>query len=550
MPNRSLLVVVLLSLGGLLSSCSEPSDPGAPIGNSPPRTRLANLPLNDPLGRLPSETPTVTLSWVGDDPDGFVTAFRYRWSYLTPAGVAIYHDWTTLLNVSITGVTMIVKGNSMVVPDIYHYFVTLAAGAQDSVVNALVKGQPIVVSGDTVVAADPKSIVNPNVGVFIFESADTLNQHTFEVKAMDNLGAEDPHPASVEFWTPRALPPDTRLAAPFPIDSAFVIDKVTDTFPGLKFFFEGLDLKSKRLEYSWSVDSLRWSPFSSQQVAVVTTADMKPPYTGEHTFYVKARNDYNLQDSTPAKYTFRVVAPTFIDPARPHRLLILTCTRGGSGSLGFPSIAEINGFYGSLLDAVGKGGAYDAWVTTTVRQFPSRLALANYNGVIVNNDAQNGDPNGNLNAANGALLSEYLAVGGKLIVSAWKTAERFDTTFAKDRFHIQSFSDPQYYRMNNSNDFVGGQGSLGYPDLHLDTTKFLPVWNGALASIPYVSPRGFAEIIYTFESKTGSAWEGKPLGIRYVGITYTVVYLGFPLYYARPDDAAGIMQKALHDIGE
>ena len=551
MSNRSYLLVVLLALGGLLSNCSQPSNPGAPVGNTPPRTRLANLPTNDPEGTLPSATPTVTLSWVGDDPDGFVTAFRYRWSYKTADNATVYRDWTTLLNVSITGVTMIVKGNPAVVPDIYHYFVTLAPSTQDSIVNLLVKGGSIVVAGDSVVAADPKRILNPNVGVFIFESEDTLNEHTFEVKAMDNLGVEDIHPASVVFWTPKALPPNTRLVAPFPADSAFVIDKVTDTFPGLKFYFEGIDLKSKKLEYSWSVDSLRWSPFSLDQVATVTVADMKQPWTGPHTFYVKARNDYNLQDSTPAYYTFRTVVPTFIDPAQPHRILLLTCTRNGSGALGFPSVAQINTFYGNLVTAAGNGGSYDVWATTTVRAFPSRAAIAKYNAIIVNNDAQNGDVNGNLTAANGALLSEYLSVGGKLIVSAWKTAERMDTTFAKDRFHIQSFSDPRYYRMNTANDFVGGSGRLGYPDFRMDTTKMLALWNGALANIPYVSPRGFAEVIFTYDSKSDSLlFQGNILGIRYVGITYTVVYLGFPLYYAQPNDAEAIMKKALQDVGE
>lgn len=550
MSTRSYLLVVLLAMGGLLSNCSQPNNPGAPLGNTPPRTRLANLPINDPQGKLPSATPTVTLSWVGDDPDGFVTAFRYRWSYLAQGDVPVYRDWTTLLNVSITGVTMIVKGNPAVVPDVYHYFVTLVPGVQDSLVGLLSTGHPLVVAGDTVYAADPKRILNPNVGIFIFESEDTLNQHTFEVKAMDNMGAEDPNPASVVFWTPKALPPNTRLVAPFPVDSSFVIDKVTDSFPGLKFYFEGIDLKSKKLEYSWSVDSLRWSPFSTDQVAIVTVADMKKPWTGQHTFYVKARNDYNLQDSTPAQYVFRAVVPTFIDPTQPHRLLLLTCTRNGGGTLGAPSVAQINTYYGNLLVAVGKGDSYDVWATTTLRQFPSRKALANYNAIIVNNDASNGDLNGNLNAANGALLSEYLSVGGKLIVSSWKTVERFDTTFAKDRFHIQSFSDPQYYRMNTAFDFVGGKGELGYPDLQLDTTKMLASWNGALANIPYVSPRGFAEVIYTYESKTNSPWQGSILGIRYLGITYQVIYLGFPLFYAQPDDAAAILQKALLDIGE
>lgn len=550
MSNRSFLLILLLAAGGLFGNCSQPTNPGAPLGNSPPHTRLANVPLDDPQGHLPAATPTVKLSWVGDDPDGFVTAFRYRWSYRAPGDIRVFHDWTTILNTSLTGVCMTVRGDPGTVPEVYHYFVTLAPLVQDSITNLLVRGDSVIVGGDTVYGADPKTVVNPNTGVFIFESEDTLNQHTFEVKAMDNLGAEDPNPASVVFWTPKALPPDTRLVAPYPLDSSFVIDRVTDTFPGLRFYFEGLDLKSRRLDFSWSVDSLRWSPFSTEHVAIVTVADMKPPYTGTHTFYVKARNDYNLQDSTPARYSFHAVVPAFVDPSQPDRILLLTCTRNGNGTLGFPTVEQINGFYGSLLDAAGKANDYDVWSTTTLRQFPSRKLIANYAAIIVNNDAQNGDVNGNLNAANGALLSEYLSVGGKLIVSAWKTAERFDTTFAKDRFHIQSFSDPQYYALNPANDFVGGHGFLGYPDVQLDSAKLMPAWNGGLANIAGVTPRGFAEVIYSFESKTSSAWQGKALGIRYVGITYTVVYFGFPLFYARSEEAVAVMQKALQDIGE
>ncbi|MBP1649506.1 MAG: hypothetical protein H6Q30_2951, partial [Bacteroidetes bacterium] len=37
---------------------------------------------------------------------------------------------------------------------------------------------------------------------------------------------------------------------------------------------------------------------------------------------------------------------------------------------------------------------------------------------------------------------------------------------------------------------------------------------------------------------------------RYLGITYSVVYLGFPLYYVEPDDALAILTKALQDSGE
>jgi len=540
----------LVALSALLFQCSQPTNPGTSSGNIAPETRLSNLPINDPAGTLPSATPTVTLSWVGDDPDGFVTGFRYRWSYMEN-GVSVYRPWTTVLNVNVTGVCMIVYGNTAAIPDVYHYFVTLAPSIQDSVLSSLTAGNPVFVAGDTVYAANAKHILNPNVGVFVFESLDTLNQHIFEVKAVDNMAVEDPTPASVTFWTPKAIPPDTRLVEPYPSDSTFMIDKVTETFPGLKFYYEGLDLKSKGLEYSWSVDSLAWSPYSTKQVAVVTASDMKPPYTGPHTFYVRARNDYALEDPTPAKYSFQAIVPAFVNPSTPHRILVLNCTRNGTGTVGFPSSVQMNAFYSDILNAAGKTGGFDVWTMATERKFPSRLMLANYTSLIIHNDAQNGDLIGTIDAPRALLFSEYLSIGGKLIVSGWKLFSRIDTTFQEERFHIWTFSTSSFYRLNNDYDFVGGTGQLGYPDVALDTTLFRPIWAGALDQVPIVSPRGFAEVIFRYQTKSlNPLFQNGILGIRYLGITYSVIYLGFPLYYAQRDNAIAVMKKSLQDIGE
>src|SRR5512135_580894 len=85
---------VLLLAAAIFSECSEPTNPGVASGNLPPRTRLANVPLNDSLAHYPSKTPAVALYWIGDDVDGYVTAFQYRWSSKVQ-GVPTYHDWTT-----------------------------------------------------------------------------------------------------------------------------------------------------------------------------------------------------------------------------------------------------------------------------------------------------------------------------------------------------------------------------------------------------------------------------------------------------------------------
>ncbi len=541
-----------------LSDCSQPTNPGAPAGNQPPRTRLANVPVNDSTGRYPSSNPTVALYWIGDDVDGYVTAFRYRWSY-RQQGVTFFHDWTTILNFSLTGIPMAVRGSVSAVPAVYQYFAKLLPASLDSTVSQLENGVPLLVSGDTVLAAD-KAIINPNKGVFIFESKDTLNPHTFEVKAVDNLGAEDPNPPSVTFWTPQALPPVTVIDQPYPPDSTLMIDHVTDTYPGLTFYFEGIDRSSKSLVYSWTVDSVRWSPYSTDQQAIVTASDLRPPYTGVHTFYVKARNDYGLEDPTPASRQFSVIVPTFTDPSAPHRILVLDDTRSGTARRGFVVNTQVDTFYQALFTTLGRDGTYDLW-NVKKSGFPTSLVLSRYNAVVFANENYRGENPTQVTTVVSSLLSSYLSVGGKMIISSWQLPNLFSNpdSFFVNNVHAQTvreqflpFPPYTFYHVNNySQDFIGATGALGYPDVIMDTTKMDTSWHGGMEYMAFISPRGFAEVIYTYNSKTlDRNFQGRSSGLRYLGLTYSVVYFGFPLYYAERQTAPLVLQKAFQDIGE
>ncbi len=538
----------------ILAGCSEPTSPGSTPPNQPPRTRLANIPVNDPAGRYPSSTPRVVLYWVGDDADGYVAGFRYRWSYVQ-GGVTVYRDWTTILNIMFSNYTLLVRGGTNGVPAAYLYFAKLAPGAVDSVTGLLGARTPIIVGSDTVVVGDSVQNPNPNKGVFIFESQDTLNPHTFEVEAIDNLGAVDPHPPSVTFWTPQAVAPNTSIVAPFPADSSFLIDHLTDTFPGITFYFQGSDPSSLNLEYSWSVDSVRWSAFSLTASATVTAADLRPPLTGSHVIYVKARNDYGLEDPTPASYRFTVVVPRFVDPSAPHRLLLLDMTRNGSGSLGQPSNIQINAYYSGLLDSANQSGNYDVWTTHT-QGFPDRITIANYSSILLVNDNVLGELSSRFHTTESPLLSQYLSVGGKLIISSWDLPSQFDNvdtaiSFFVGRVHLQSITDPEFYSTDGSYDYIGSRGALGYPDISLDQAKLPSTWSGSLRRIARDAPRGFAETIYTFHSMSDSLqYEGRPVGVRYLGATYAVIYFGVPLYFVQQPTAVAILQKALSDIGE
>ncbi len=548
--------LILMGISVAFASCSNPIHPGSLHPNQPPHTSLANIPTNDQTGKYPESTPTVTLYWVGNDADGFVTAFTYRWSY-DSSGVKIYRPWTTLLNYEVSGYTLVAQGDVKNVPSVYNYFATLLPSASDSITSDLEADDTLYVQGDTVFTASSE-IINPDEGTFIFESLDTLNPHTFEVAAVDNDAAVDPDPASVTFWTPQAQAPIPEIVQPYPPDSSFVADEVTATFPGLTFYFQAIDPYSKGMLYSWSVDSLHWSPYSTNTSAVVTAADMKPPYTGMHTLYLNAKNDFGLVDSIPASYKFDVIVPSFVGPHPVHRILLLDDTKNGLGLPFSPKIADLDAYYETLLDSAGESGNYDVWdveKSPSVGKFPNALQIANYSTVVFYDDDEFADLPVQMTSGRSQLLASYLAVGGKLIMSGWNAVSNFASpdSFFDYRVHLETVqtSAGQFYRFNTAYDFTGATGQNGYPNLVLDSTKLSTVWKGALNKIAVVSPRGFAENIYSYNSKSDSVgFQGYPVGVRYLGITYSVVYFGFPLYFMEQHSAIDAMTKALKDIGE
>ncbi|HLX13206.1 MAG TPA: hypothetical protein VKS81_10380, partial [Bacteroidota bacterium] len=71
--------IALLTILVCGAMCSLSCFRGSGVVNTdiPPITRLANVPPPDTI--ITAQNPRLTLSWVGDDPDGYVVAFKYRW---------------------------------------------------------------------------------------------------------------------------------------------------------------------------------------------------------------------------------------------------------------------------------------------------------------------------------------------------------------------------------------------------------------------------------------------------------------------------------------
>ena len=557
----------------------------------PPITRLSNVPPPDTF--IVTKNPRLALNWVGDDPDGYVVAFRYRWSFRLNSGSPYeYKPWSRILNIIVSRFALMTDADENNIINVYKYFATLPPeGLNPDSANGLDAGDTLSIEGARVWASNPRVIrfpvhVNPNSGTFIFDSQDSLNPHTFEVAAIDNQGVVGPA-ATVSFGTPRVPPPRTQIISS-PTDTVLVIDRKTDTFPGIEFQFQGFDPNSRTIDYQWVIDrdlwppgSIPWSPFSQSTRVLVTAADFPDPFATKHRFYVRGRNEFGSIDTlgyfiTPiyngstqligydtiwADTSFNTLYPPFLRPGYQQKILILNNSYdwGAAGTPAHPSRDTLDGYYRAMFDGIGKNGKYDVFDVIDVNNgahiFPSLGRIGEYSVIVFIGDVTSfiDDPEWfhQLNPTRGGRLRSYCNVGGKLIISAWNF--RFPLnggeTFTHDIGHMESLFGVDAARGN----FIGARGDKGYPDVVVDTAKLdTAAWGPGLTRLWPGRPVGFGEIIYRYNARTdpfgflGNA----AIGVRYLGITYDVIFFAFPLYYVQQPAASAAMSKALDDIGE
>jgi hypothetical protein len=562
-----------------------------PLGDIPPIARLSNVPPTDSF--IVTKNPRLTLNWVGDDPDGFVVAFRYRWNFRLNSGSPFeYKPYSTVLNIIVSNFALMTDADEKTVANVYHYFSTLPPeGLNPDSANSLDSGRVLSIEGSHVWASNPKVIrfpvhTNPNSGTFIFDSQDSLNPHTFEVSAIDNEGKVGT-PATVTFGTPRVPPPQVQITFS-PSDTVLVLNRKSDTFPGVEFHFQGFDPNSRTIDYSWVVDrdlwphdSIPWTPFSQATAAFVTAADFRDPYQVEHRFYVRGRNEFGSIDTLGyyvhttfdgnnnptgvdtiyANVAFKSLYPVFQRPGYEQRIMILNdCNQWAPpGTVFRPTQATVDTFYGAMFNALGKGGRIDFFDVfddsrAGIHIFPGRGLLGQYSLVVFIQDVL--DDNHTVGTAHGIntqsrdkILKDYCYVGGKLVISGWAIPFALNGTidFVQNIGHMQNVQTDL-----TKGNFIGGHGDKGYPDISVDISRIdTAAWGQGLTFMWPGRPYGFGEIIERYDAANNFLpYEGSSIGVRYIGVTYSVVYFGFPLYYMVPPTATEAMRTALSDLKE
>ena len=586
-------------LAFVAGGCENPEGPVKP--NTAPDTRLANVPANDTIAKyiLQGAIPEETLYWVGDDPDGYVIAFRYSWTDVY-GGTSSPNDTVTLLNLTTIGETpldtlVIVSEFTARNPGslfrIYNFLATLDpndAGTLDRIIDSLSTLRPFTLpypSGailtDSIRGADPLNNEAPTKGIFIFDSPADSNLHKFQVWAVDNSGAIDPTPATLHFWT---LPSPGLIveieAGPTLSTNAYVLRYPTERNPGLLFQFDGEDVSTDQRDFSWVVDdTVNWSAWDPQDYAVVSALNFQETGSDTHTFYLRGRNRWGVISPTVSRM-FTASVPAIDDPNWPKKTLVMINCRilpGAPTPNWMPPVdtTAVKDFYIEVLDSLGKtlGTNYDTWVNAshTSYAFPTRDVLSQYTSILLLSEQElpflGSGSQGKIVQAKQDLLEEYLNIGGKLIFSS-PPAIRFSLTpydvFADAFLHVltDSSATPFPFLQNGAYDFVGAVGKLGYPSVSLDTAKtatFPAEADGAIKNIALNYPRGFGQTIFEFDSKSGDpVFDNAPLGVRYLAPpalppareTYSVVYFGFPLYYLKMSDVIAVLGKAFEDINE
>jgi hypothetical protein len=590
----------LVAIAAMTWNC-EPKNSGSFYPNQQPITRLSNVPPPDDTTRTTS--PRVSLNWVGDDPDGYVVGFRYRWNFrLSQTHPFEYKPYSIILNIIINKFALMVTTEEPhAVPPVYKYFATLPPeGLGLAQIDSLARGDTIRVEGIGVFASNPDSIriqtgarirysfpvhINPNSGTFIFDSQDTINFHTFEITAIDNLGDTSsfgpPNIRRISFETPQVPPPVTSISN-YRTDTTLVVMHQTPTFNGLLFRFVGNDPNSRTIDYRWVVDkslreanhdSVPWSKFSQLEYAYVVASDFVDPYATEHEFTVQARNEFGSIDTIGATVTFRTIYPPFARGTGQLKILFLNIGYPEPpvpplwpGTIAYPYREMVDDYYHNIFNGLG---IPDSLITTwhikkdPPGDYPSLGEIGKYNLLFLYGDVVLSEyyMYGNYPAFGGSrqnIIRDYCYVGGNFITSGWALVSPYNTPqqpeFQLNILHV-NISAGQNAQAVKSYEFAGAYGSLGYPDIMLDTTKCDTAWRNSptspigLTNIWTCSPYGFGEIIHNFKSTTKSPFsaDGRILSIRYQGITFNAIYFGFPLYYMERPAADSTIAKALRD---
>jgi len=360
------------------------------------------------------------------------------------------------------------------------------------------------------------------------------------VVARDSNGFEGP-PSAEANATPRLLPlpPDSLCALPF-------------------YFGMGLSWRASRELDLAGYNLYRGTDSSSLpriNPSIITDTTYRDSGLLSDTMYWYAATAVDTQDNESQRTALAHGKPITLD----HGILLVDETRNGTGQPGNPSDAQVDDFYHEML----RGFSYTEWDATDLG-VPLAGDIGPYSTIVWHGDDYSQQQ---LSPAI-AGIANYLTYGGKLWLVGWKPvlalvgSGQYPFTFAPGQFpydylHITAGHEQSSY------DFLGATGSSGYPDVSVDSAKLFASAHGRL---PFADAFAVldADTVLRFSSFSNDSFQGKPVGIRWLGRRGlsphgdcpqnlsggSVVFFGFPFYYMKEAEARPVAVKVLTDLGE
>jgi hypothetical protein len=241
-----------------------------------------------------------------------------------------------------------------------------------------------------------------------------------------------------------------------------------------------------------------------------------------------------------------------------HGILLVDETRDGNGQRGMPSDAQQDAFYHALL----RGTRYSDWDVAT-ESVPQAGDVGPYSTLVWHADDYTQQ---RIHPVVPGLVNN-LKHGGRLWLVGWKPilglmgSGGYPFTFSAgqmpyDELHLAGAGE------SPTNNFLGATGRSGYPGISIDSTKLFTSFYGKLPYVDVLYPRD-ADTVLTFSSDTNDSFQGKPVGVRWLGgglsphgdcpqnlSAGSVICFGFPMYYTVESEAFLLARKVLDDLGE
>ncbi len=480
--------VIVLPLILLVLSCTEVMDTQSEKDNSPPNTTLANIPVEgDTVFAL------VNLTWDGEDNDGFVVAYEYRYTTHPLFGTdSIHHDWIQ----------------------------TEKSGLQ-----------------------------------IPFTSPDSINQQYFMVRAVDNSGNVDPTPSTRILYTTQTFPPKTEISSPRNFAEFFAVEETTIWFPGITVSMTAEDKDGSIVAYAWSVDGGNWNWVDAKDsVVVIKPQDFADPLDSEHTIKVISKDDTELIDPVGDEITIDLVVPSFerdilvLDDTRED--LSLRDVDDDTVDAFYEDIFGYNNNYEiDERNMMTRG--------FPSKRVLGRYKLAIWHSDDGKNSLNTGRSSSIQTIISYLNVGGDLIIGGTRIVDPWlPPADPIkgyghpivmdQNSFATDYLHLIKTE-----LSGLQGNFTGATGVDEFPDVEIDTEKLnpdFPQYGKVNLVITAVLKGGFTKDILIYQGSDPWA-KDLPCAVRYYGDAYDLAFIGFPLYALKRDDARNFASALLKNMG-